>query len=388
MSYSSPVPSRSGDMRPDMTPIRGKGVFATYEQLVSSGTLQPDPAQRTAAMALDRLATELTRRHEGGDGFLSRLTRRRPQPLRGLYLVGDVGRGKTMLMDLFCREIALEKKRRIHFHVFMQEVLRVLNRPQSRQARREDPVRDLAGKLHAQYDLLCFDEFQINDMSDALLVLRLLDLTMALGTVVVATSNTAPDALMKSQTQNRATMKPYLEAFSAHMDVLTLEAVRDYRRGRLPDETVWLVPDSAENSTLLRQAFEAATGGRAEPGTVAVGSRRIAVPACRDRVAWFGFEDLCGTPLGPADYLALASQFHTLFLDAIPALVPDDFDKVRRFITLVDVLYENRVRLRASAASLPETLYRTGENARAFERTASRLDEMRAQGWGEGQDEE
>jgi len=357
------------------------GVLKTYRHLIGQGEIVADPAQAQAATALDRLAQALQSRHERGDGFLSRFTRRRPDPIRGLYLVGEVGRGKTMLMDLFCREVAVRKKRRIHFHVFMQEVLRALYKGQSLGERREDPVYDLAQKVHDQYDLLCFDEFQINDMSDAVLILRLLDRVMALGTVVVATSNTAPSDLMKNQVQNRATMRPYLEAFAAHMEVLTLQAARDYRRGRELDSQVWVSPLSEENNAHLRQRFESMTEERAEPGAVAIGSRRIPVPSCQGEIAWFTFDALCGSALGPADYLAIVARFKTLFIEGIPALVPDQYDKARRFINLIDVMYENHTCLFATAATQPEALYQTGENAKAFERTASRLEEMRSSDW-------
>lgn len=364
--------------------IHGGAVFETYRQEVASGRLQPDPAQKDAALALDRLACALVARQDQKPGLLARFSRRAPEPMRGIYLVGEVGRGKTMLMDLFCRESGVRKKRRIHFHVFLQEVLRVLNREQRREARQEDPMRELAQKIHQQNDLLCFDEFQINDMSEALLVLRLLDMVMALGTVVVATSNTAPVDLMKNQPQNRATMKPFLATFAGHMHVITLEAVRDYRRGRALDDQRWLVPDSEEQRVHLRQVFEELTGGEAGAGSLAIGSRRIAIPACHGAVAWFDFDSLCGVPLGPADYLALAGRFQTLFIVGIPVLVPSEFDKARRFITLIDVFYESSTALFATANSLPETLYRDGDNAKAFERTVSRLEEMRSSGWGVG----
>lgn len=362
---------------------RASGVLKAYRRLIDLGQIEADPAQGHAAAALDRLAQALQARHESRDGFFSRLAKRRPVPIKGLYLVGEVGRGKTMLMDLFCREVAVSKKRRIHFHVFMQEVLRALHKGQSRGERREDPVRELAQKVHEQNDLLCFDEFQINDMSDAVLVLRLLDMVMEFGTVVVATSNTAPSDLMKNQVQNRSTMRPYLEAFSAHMEVLTLQSARDYRRGRELDSQIWLSPLSEENTAHLRQRFEALTQASAEAGFVSIGSRRIAVPSCWMRIAWFGFEDLCGAALGPADYLAILARFDTIFIDGIPELVPDQFDKARRFINLIDVMYENHATLFATAAAQPETLYQSGENAKAFERTASRLEEMRSSGWQE-----
>ncbi|MCO6158763.1 cell division protein ZapE [Asaia lannensis] len=357
------------------------GVMRTYRRLVDQGTIEADAVQSDAAMALDRLAQALQSRHEEKSGILARFTKRRPAPLKGIYLVGQVGRGKTMLMDLFCREVGLAKKRRIHFHVFMQEVLRALHKGQSQGDRKQDPVRELAQKVHEQNDLLCFDEFQINDMSDAVLVLRLLDMVMELGTVVVATSNTAPPDLMKHQPQNRMTMRPFLEAFAAHITVLTLDSARDYRRGRELDKQTWLVPDSEENRAHLRQKFETLTEAQAKPGFVAIGSRRIAVLACHGETAWFTFNSLCGEALGPADYLAIAKRFRTLFIEGVPALVPDQYDKARRFITLIDVMYENHTALFATAAAEPEALYQTGENATAFERTASRLDEMRSNGW-------
>ncbi|GAB6855309.1 cell division protein ZapE [Asaia astilbis] len=371
---SASLPSRS--VMPGAT-----GVLSAYRRLIAQGKIEADTAQGHAAEALDKLAQALQARHETREGFFSRLSKRRPAPIKGLYLVGEVGRGKTMLMDLFCREVAVTKKRRIHFHAFMQEVLRALHKGQGRSERHEDPVRELAQKVHEQNDLLCFDEFQINDMSDAVLVLRLLDMVMALGTVVVATSNTAPPDLMKNQAQNRATMRPYLEAFGAHMQVLTLEAARDYRRGRELDAQTWLVPDSEENSAHLRQKFETETQGSAEPDFVSIGSRRVPVPFCKGDVAWFTFEALCGDARGPADYLAIVARFRTIFIDRIPALVPDQYDKARRFINLIDVMYENHTNLFASAAAQPEALYQTGENATAFERTASRLEEMRSSDW-------
>jgi cell division protein ZapE len=369
-----------------------RGPLPAYRAKVAAGELAPDPAQRLAAERLQALWVRLRNydpppRPANGGGLLGRLLHRKAtdeggedRP-HGLYLVGEVGRGKSMLMDLFFATADVPRKQRIHFHRFMQNVHIRFHAFKRAHPESDDPIPPLADRIAAETALLCFDEFQVNDIADAMILGRLFQALFERGVVVVATSNTAPDDLFKGQ-PGRDAFLPFIALIKQKLDVLMMDAGRDFRRARLRGMRTWHVPADARARRALDAAFAELTGNaEPQPTTLTVMGRKLAVPLAAEGVARFDFATLCGTALGPGDYLALATHFHALILDAIPRLSPANFDEARRFITLVDTLYDHRVKLVASAAAMPDQLYRRGENATMFERTASRLDEMQSQEW-------
>ncbi|TQF77426.1 AFG1 family ATPase [Elioraea sp. Yellowstone] len=369
------------------------GPLPALRARVRAGLLEHDPAQ---ALAAERLQ-ELWRALRGYDpqpaqngGFLAALRARlgfarerspredATEAPQGLYIVGAVGRGKSMLMDLFFASAPLARKRRVHFHRFMQEAHRHIHAFRQDAERDADPIPPLADRIAAEAALLCFDEFQVHDIVDAMILGRLFEALFARGVVVVATSNTLPDDLYRDGLQ-RDRFLPFIDLIKRRLDVLVLEAARDYRRDRLAAVGVWHVPADARAEAALDAAFREFAGEDGRPLDLAVLGRRVRLPLAANGVARADFATLCGAALGPADYLALATHIHTLLIDGIPRLSPANFDQARRFITLVDALYEHRVKLIASAADLPDRLYQRGENAAMFQRTASRLIEMQSQ---------
>ena len=304
-----------------------------------------------------------------------------PAGPNGLYLVGDVGRGKSMLMDLFFAEARVERKQRIHFHKFMQDAhARVFAWRQSNSGG-SDPIPPLADAISAKAALLCFDEFQINDIADAMILGRLFAALFERAVVIVATSNTAPDDLFRGK-PGRDAFLPFITLIKHHLDVLVLEGGRDFRRARLRGMATWHVPPNGRADAALDRAFADLAGGATpKAARLTVSGRTLRVPLAAEGVARFDFAGLCGQPLGPGDYLAIATHYNALVLDGIPRLGPENYDQARRFITLIDTLYEHRVKLVASAEADPDQLYERGEGARAFERTASRLEEMQGQEW-------
>jgi cell division protein ZapE len=374
----------------ELAPL-GLGPEASYQARLASGDLAEDPAQAAAVARLQALWLAL----RGYDpapldtapkpaGLLGRLFGRasapaRQDPPRGLYLVGEVGRGKSMLMDLFFETAEVPRKQRLHFHAFMQQAHRRIHGWKQVHGDSADPIPPLADSIAADAALLCFDEFQVHDIADAMILGRLFEALFARGTVIVATSNTAPDDLFKGQ-PGRDAFLPFIALINRHVEVWPLVAMRDYRRERIRNLPTWHVPADGRAEAALDAAFAALTGqGRGEPMELPLLGRVIEVPEAARGVARFDFNQLCGKPLGPADYLAIAQAFHSLVVDDIPRLGPENFDKARRFITCVDTLYEHRCKLVASAASSPDQLYERGTNAAMFERTASRLTEMQSQ---------
>jgi cell division protein ZapE len=367
-----------------------QGPLPAYRAAVREGALAPDPAQAQVAETLQ----ELWFRLRGYDpaplaaapgGLLGRLVRRRraedgvrAAPV-GLYIVGSVGRGKSMLMDLFFAAADVRRKQRIHFHAFMQQAHRRIHAWKAANPGAADPIPALADGIVAEAALLCFDEFQVHDIADAMILGRLFEALFARGAVVVATSNTAPDDLFRGQ-PGRDAFLPFIEDIKAHVEVLHLDAARDYRRERIRGMPTWHSPLGARAEAALDAAFLELTGAaRGEPLRLPVLGRDVVLPQAARGVARADFEALCGAALGPADYLAVATHVHTLVLDGVPRLGPENFDRARRFITLVDTLYDHRCKLVASAAAGPDQLYERGENAAMFERTASRLVEMQSQ---------
>ena len=370
---------------------QGLGPEASYQARLASGDLTEDPAQAAAIARLQALWQAL----RGYDpapldaapkpaGLLGRLFGRASAPARqdaprGLYLVGEVGRGKSMLMDLFFETAEVPRKQRLHFHAFMQQAHRRIHGWKQVHGDSADPIPPLADSIAADAALLCFDEFQVHDIADAMILGRLFEALFARGTVIVATSNTAPDNLFKGQ-PGRDAFLPFIALINRHVEVWPLVAARDYRRERIRSLPTWHVPADGRAEAALDAAFAALTGQeRGAPIELPLLGRVIEVPEAARGVARFDFNALCGKPLGPADYLAIAQAFHSLVVDDIPRLGPENFDKARRFITCIDTLYEHRCKLVASAASSPDQLYERGTNAAMFERTASRLAEMQSQ---------
>ena len=368
----------------------GSGPLQAYRQKLASGELTTDPAQAAAAERLQDLWTKL-RHYDPADSsdksrWIGRLLRKRavddaPAGPNGLYLVGEVGRGKSMLMDLFFDCADVERKQRIHFHEFMQDVHGQIFQWKQANPGSTDPIPPLADAISAKAALLCFDEFQINDIADAMILGRLFAALFDRAVVVVATSNTAPDDLFRGK-PGRDAFLPFIALIKRHLDVLALEDGRDFRRARLRGQPTWHVPPNGRADAALDRAFATLSNAavpKAERLTIA--GRTLRVPMAAQGVARFDFVALCGQPLGPGDYLALATHYNALVLDGIPRLGPENYDQARRFITLIDSLYEHRVKLFASAEAHPDQLYERGEGAKAFERTASRLEEMQGQDW-------
>jgi len=369
-----------------------RGPLPAYRAMVAAGELQPDQSQELAVERLQELwgrlrGYDLAPRPAANPGLLSRLLRRKPTDeagelrANGLYLVGEVGRGKSMLMDLFFVAADVPRKKRIHFHRFMQNAHARIHAYKRAHPDVEDPIPPLADSIATDAALLCFDEFQVNDIADAMILGRLFQALFDRNVVVVATSNIVPHDLFKDQ-PGRDAFLPFIALLQRRLDVLAMDSGRDFRRDRMRGLRTWHVPADARADRALDQAFAELTGGaEPKPARLSVMGRALTVPLAADGVARFDFHSLCGTALGPGDYLALATHFHTLILDGIPRLSPDNFDEARRFITLIDALYDHRVKLVASADAAPDQLYMRGEGAAMFRRTASRLDEMQSQDW-------
>jgi cell division protein ZapE len=365
------------------------GPLPVYQEMIASGSLAADVAQAAAVERLQDL-WERVRDYDpeptppNGGGMLARLMRRHHAEEyvpTGLYLVGEVGRGKSMLMDLFFETALVPRKQRIHFHRFIQNVHARIHAYKKAHPEVSDPIPPLADQIAAESSLLCFDEFQVNDIADAMILGRLFQALFDRGVVVVTTSNTAPDELFKGQ-PGRDAFLPFIALIKQRLELVVMEGGRDYRRERMRGLRTWLVPADELSRRELDKAFLRLTGGSAiRPVTLTVMGRELVVPQASDGVARFDFDSLCNTALGAGDYLAIANNFHTLVLDGIPRLSPDNYDQARRFIVLVDTLYDQRVKLIASADATPEQLYQRGENAKMFERTASRLDEMQSEDW-------
>jgi cell division protein ZapE len=355
-----------------------------YQALVSSGTIERDAAQAQIADAFAALEQRLAGyKPARKNGLLARLFRDKDEgPPRGLYVHGDVGRGKTMLMDLFFQTSPVEHKRRAHFHEFMADVHERIYGYRQSIARGEIANGDvIALTAHAIFDeawLLCFDEFHVTDIADAMILGRLFAKLFELGTVVIATSNVAPEDLYKGGL-NRALFLPFIAQIEAHMDVMRLEARTDFRLEKLTGVRMWLVPDDAEAAAALNKAWANMTGkAPCKPRDIPIKGRILHVPCSAHGVARFSFADLCEAPLAPSDYLRLARDYHTILVDHIPVMDYADRNAAKRFISLIDTLYDNAVKLMASAAADPVSLYLAtdGNEANEFKRTSSRLIEM------------
>lgn len=361
------------------------GLFrAAYDERLRHGAFEPDLAQEAAADALERLEQDLAAARPAG-------LFRKPAPVRGVYLWGQVGRGKSALMDLFFAAAPVEKKRRVHFHVFMAETQAMLNawrkgdaagrRARFGQSRGDDPVAPTADAIAERTRLLCFDELQVTDIADAMILGRLFEQLFERDVVVAATSNRAPDDLYKDGL-NRQLFLPFIALLKARMQVVAINGGRDYRLDRLRAAGTWFSPIDADNEAGFDRLWREMLGADAETGaTLEVYGRREHWPRAAGGLLRAHFQNLCGEALGPSDYLAIAERFHTVFIEAIPRLHPQDRSAARRFATLIDTLYEARSRLVALAAAEPARLYPQGDGAFEFQRAASRLEEMRSAAW-------
>ena len=360
-----------------------------YQSLVSSGAIEADPAQAEAAEAFADLEARLSSyKPVRKQGLLGRLFGDKSEPPpRGLYVHGEVGRGKTMLMDLFFQQSPVEHKRRAHFHEFMAEVHERIYGFRQNIARGEIADGDVMGLTAAaifdQAWLLCFDEFHVTDIADAMILGRLFSKLFELGTVVVATSNVAPEDLYKGGL-NRALFLPFIAQISDHMDVLRLDARTDFRLEKLAGVKMWLVPADKEADAALDKAWARMTGSApCKARDIPIKGRTLRVPCSAHGVARFAFADICEKPLAASDYLRLARDYHTILIDHVPVMDYAERNAAKRFISLIDTLYDNAVKLMASAAADPASLYvaADGNEANEFKRTSSRLIEMSSESY-------
>jgi cell division protein ZapE len=353
-------------------------VRAAYDQLVAAHELKPDPEQERAVAALDRLAASF----EPRGSFLSRLLKTESNAPAGVYLWGGLGRGKSMLMDLAFANIDVEPKRRVHFDAFMLETharLRV-----ARERQEGDPIEPVAEEIANEARLLCFDEMQVTNPADAMILSRLFGKLLELEVKVVTTSNRAPSELYKDGL-NRELFLPFIAMIERRMLVVPVNGPVDYRLERLEGVQVWHVPNGPEATAALSRAFFQLTDypveDRAKVPSEDIevgGGRTLHVPKSLKGVAVFSFKRLCGEPRGAADYLAIARRYHTVIIVGIPVMTPEMRNEATRFVHLVDALYEHKVKLLAAADAEPNGLYPSGDGSFEFQRTISRLEEMRS----------
>jgi cell division protein ZapE len=356
-------------------------VLARYEALIAAGELREDRDQRAAVIVLDRLAANLSRKPKGG--LFARLTGKAPAAPRGVYMWGGVGRGKSMLMDLAFEAIGIARKRRVHFHEFMLEVHERLR--EERRKEEGDPIPPVARAIAADARLLAFDEMVINNSADAMILSRLFSHLLAEGVTVITTSNRPPRDLYLGGL-NRDLFLPFIDLIERTLDVVPLNGPTDYRLQRLGGFPTWYVPNGPQATESLSAAFFRLTDYPPEDrenvpsaDIPVAGGRTLHVPKSLKGVAVFSFKRLCGEPRGAADYLAIARRFHTIIVVGIPRMGPENRNEAARFVTLIDALYEHKVKLLAAADAEPGQLYQAGDGAFEFERTVSRLLEMRSE---------
>ena len=348
-----------------------------YAARIASGDLHPDPAQEAVMPEFDRILTGLNAT-PAKRGLFRKKTIEMP---KGLYLWGGVGRGKSMLMDLFVESLTVPV-RRVHFHAFMQEIQAGLH--EARKTGVEDSLAPVVEKVATDLRVLAFDEMQITDIADAMIVGRLFDELMKRNIVIVTTSNRIPDDLYKNGL-NRQLFLPFIELIKDRLVVHELASPKDYRQNRLSGSQVYFSPIDDQARTAIAEIWTDLTGGAADPLILTVKGRKVTIPAYRNGVGRASFHDICGQMLGPGDFLAIAEALRVLILENIPCLGRSNFNEAKRFVTLIDALYEAKVRLICSAADEPESLYVEGEGVFEFERTASRLREMQDAEWGKSE---
>ena len=361
-------------------------VLEAYEARVESGEIRPDAAQRTALDELVRLEGELAAQPSGVAALF-----RKAEASRGVYLWGPVGRGKSLMMDLFYEAAPVPKKRRTHFHVFMAEIHRLIGawrtgdaaarKARFGQARGDDPIPPVADLVAQDARLLCFDELQVTDIADAMILGRLFEALFARGVTLVATSNRTPDELYRDGI-NRQLFLPFIALIKQRLEVVSIAGPHDYRLDRLRAAGSWFSPNDPDHERCFDELWRDMLAGEEESGaTLEVLGRKIHLPHASGGLLRATFASLCGVALGPNDYLAIAERFHTVFLEDVPRLVPAQREAARRFVTLVDALYEAKARTVILADADPAALYPAGDGAFEFERTASRLQEMRSADW-------
>jgi cell division protein ZapE len=357
-----------------------------YDARLAAGEIRPDPAQAPGLAALVRLESDLAAQPNGLAAFF-----RKAEVARGVYLWGPVGRGKSLLMDLFYEAAPVARKRRTHFHVFMGEIHRLIGawrtgdaaarKARFGQARGDDPILPVADLVAEQAKLLCFDELQVTDIADAMILGRLFEALFARGVTLVATSNRTPDDLYRDGI-NRQLFLPFIALLKARLEVVAVAGSHDYRLDRLRAAGTWFSPNDPDNERRFLELWRDMLAGEEESGaTLEILGRKVHLPHASGGLLRSSFASLCGVALGPNDYVAIAGHFHTVFLEDVPKLGASQREAARRFVILIDALYEARVRVIVLAEGEPKTLYPAGDGAFEFERTASRLEEMRSADW-------
>lgn len=370
-------------------PDYNHSVVEQLNALIASGELKRDTAQIDVAERLDRIINDLKIRKPAKKtsalGWMFARKAGRAPSVTGLYVHGSVGRGKTMLMDMFFQLAPVEKKRRCHFHEFMADVHNRVHAHRQKlkngETKQADPIPPVAAQLLAEAELLCFDEFTVTDIADAMILARLFTELFAHGCTLVTTSNVLPDNLYRDGL-NRGLFLPFVDLLQKHVEVVTLDSPTDYRMEKIKSLPVYVTPLGPAAEQAMDLAWRELTAGVVvAPAQIAMKGRVIQIPAAAGRAARFTFHDLCEKPLGAADFLAIADRFDTVFIDRIPFLSADKRNETKRFIILIDALYDHSVRLFASAAAMPEDLLgkRKGTEGFEFDRTASRLFEMRSE---------
>lgn len=362
-----------------------------YAAQVRNGQLSPDAGQEAVLRGLDALASQLDGyTPPSATGGLGWLFKRKQAPVGPgpVYVWGDVGRGKTLVMDLFHQAIAPVSKRRVHFHGFMQDVHRDIH--VYRQGQRKglidmssDPIKAVASQIARDANVLCLDEFQVKDITDAMILGRLFEALLEAGCVIVATSNIAPDELYRNGL-NRNLFEPFIDLIKQRFDIIELDGPTDYRLDQLVGEDVYFCPLGPGTATRMKVLWRKVTGtDGADEAWLDVGRRKLHVPRMARGAAWFNFAELCDEPLGNADYLTIARNYHTVFIAEVRELGEAESNAARRFINLIDTLYDAKVRLVIAAETPPEGIWRHAETPVEFARTVSRLNEMQSADWWE-----
>jgi cell division protein ZapE len=371
------------------TPTTGKGPAANLAARRAAGQVRADPVQERIVRRLQAVHDQLAKAAAPPvrPGLLARLglgrTEKPANGPRGLYIWGPVGRGKSMLMDLFFADAPAAKKRRVHFHEFMLEVHERLHRRREELASRgappeADTIVPIARQIARETRLLCFDEFQVTNIADAMILGRLFETLFDEGLTVIATSNRAPDDLYRNGLQ-RDRFQPFIELVKQRLEILELGGARDYRLDRMRNLDVYLTPLGPWATRKLDEAFRTlADGADGEPRVLRTQGRDVEVPRTAPGVAMAHYLDWCAKPMGAADFLCIADHFHTVILAEIPKMGPDNRDKAARFVTMIDTFYERKVKFICSAAAPPDRLYIEGDGAFEFQRTVSRLMEMQS----------
>ena len=347
-------------------------LFSLYQERIDTGILRDDPAQRAILSEFERVRGELAAPVKKG------FFRKAPPPPKGIYLWGGVGSGKSMMMDLFVESLTVPV-RRVHFHAFMQEIQNALH--EARKGGAKDAIDPVAKSVADTVRVLAFDEMQIKDIADAMIVGRLFEKLFDAGVVVVTTSNRVPQDLYKDGL-NRQLFLPFIDLICEKLKIQEIVSDTDYRQNRLKGENTYFTPITPRTRDEMDAIWHDLTLGQADEFSLMHKGRTLRIPAFHSGIGRFSFFDLCGQNLGPGDYLAYCAQLRLIMIDDIPQLGRSNFNEAKRFVTLIDTLYEANIRLICSAAARPEMLYLEGEGVFEFERTASRLNEMQSADWG------